>query len=295
MKKIFSSVMPLLTATSLLFIMAPLSAEIIVSDSFESGDMSSPGYNGFSWARNNRTSIVTMDPGPKSIWHNGVRDIDGEDWKDWTAYNGDNSLRFRYPPGVNLSEQRFNMSNSHPELWMSFWVRIPDNFNLIGGQTKFFSIWTDGYSQHGEGSTVWMDYNKDGVMRVTHSAGGYTVSKAYEKPVQVFHPIDDRGRWMQITVRLVVESFENASDGIMQVWHRWDGESEYTMTHEALDWALKVPSGDINGWSAGYLMGWVNTPYTEDTEWLIDDFLLSTSSLIGAKPKPPLNPVIVNQ
>jgi hypothetical protein len=47
--------------------------EVLVFDGFESGDMSATNRDGFRWAQNNRTSVVTMAPGPKVVWHNGPR------------------------------------------------------------------------------------------------------------------------------------------------------------------------------------------------------------------------------
>jgi len=49
--------------TSLLAVCLTANAQqILIMDSFESGDMSTTNTDGFSWANNNRTSIVTQGP-----------------------------------------------------------------------------------------------------------------------------------------------------------------------------------------------------------------------------------------
>ena len=41
-----------------------------------------------------------------------------------------------------------------------------------------------------------------------------------------------------------------------------------------------APSDGPDGWSAGYVLGWSNSGYAEETEFLVDEFPVSTESLL---------------
>lgn len=269
-------------------------AENIIHDSFESGDMSAPGGGNFSWANNNRSSVVTMDPGPLEVWQNGKRNApDSDQSKDWTAYDGDFSLRFRYPANKEWSEQRFDIGDAYPEIWMSFWLRVPTNFLHERNNQKLFALWMDGYSSKGDGSTVSMEFRPDGsggsVFYAKTSKGKYNVSGRDQSYMPFISVPEDRGRWMNIVVKVVAESKEDASDGTIEVWRKWAGES-YVKTHDRTKQPIRLPSSGPQGIRRGYLMGYANGPYKVDTEFLIDDFRLSTESLLGAESNAPARP-----
>ena len=79
--------------------------------------------------------------------------------------------------------------------------------------------------------------------------------------------------------------------GIVRTWRRWENEAEYTLLVERTNYGFEQVEGGNPGWSGGYLMGWANSGYAITTEFLIDDFTVSTEPLFAAggpvKPKPP--------
>lgn len=270
----------------------------IFSDSFESGTMSDSDESGAQWFKGNKTSIVTMDPDPLVVWNNGPRNNSlDNDSRDWTAYHGNYSLRFRYGANENWSEQRFGISSENPELWVSYWMRVPENFqHKSADQTnnKLLALWMDGYEGHGDGPTVVWQFRQstnDGssISTVYHwgpdtGASGRHSGEASGNGTFIRVP-EDQGNWMHLVFRIVASSSTSADDGVIQAWRRWADENEYDMLHDQTDARLGFPNSNVNGFSAGYLMGWANAPYAEDTEFLIDDFKLSTESLLNTKPK----------
>jgi hypothetical protein len=90
---------------------------------------------------------------------------------------------------------------------------------------------------------------------------------------------DDRGEWMHLVVQVKSESSPDEKDGVMGVWRKWDGDSGYTKTHDFRNQPIKL-STTKKGFAAGYLMGWANAVYPVDTEFLVDDFKLSTTPLL---------------
>ncbi|VAX12909.1 hypothetical protein MNBD_GAMMA24-2766 [hydrothermal vent metagenome] len=280
----------------------PVSAVYFFSDSFESGNMSATNTNGFRWEQNNNTSIVTQNPdeGPVVVYENYPRHVtypltmpDGS-VRDWHAKNGTHSLRFKYRTGKHWVEQRFDLGKPLRELWIRYWLRVPINFTYGTGSrrnNKFFSIWMDNYEAKGDGSTVWLGMepykNTGATLGFTYSDGKYTGSEGYKQHTP-FITTADRGRWMQIILHLKVESKDGAKDGIVQTYRRWAGESKFTKLHETLNAPLRVPDSGHDGFNRGYILGWVNAPYAQNTEWLLDDFTISDTSLLATStPKTP--------
>jgi hypothetical protein len=251
--------------------------ETLIVDSFESGDMSATNEDGFAWGMNNRTSVVTEEA---AVYNNRkIYNVPSGD-PDWTPKSGEHSLRFRYPAGEALAEQRFEIGKAYPELWMSFWLKVPVNYahpEVAGADNqKLFRLWMDGYGQQGDGSTIGMSFRGDG-----NGGSEFFAKIGGEKGRVPFISIPgDRGRWMHLVVHVKSESIPGASDGLMEAWRKWEGDSSYTQTHDLKDQLIKV-SSSVKGFAAGYLMGWANAAYPVDTEFLIDDFALATSPLFS--------------
>jgi hypothetical protein len=260
----------------------------LIVDGFESADMST-ATNGFSWARNNRTSVVRDDG--CAVWNNGAIENCGQsdDWESRPGSGGSHALRFRYAAGEPMTEQRYSIGAAHRELWASWWLRVPVNFEHLDGPSsdnnKLFMFWMDDYSTRGDGSTVGMETRPDGsggarwYVKVSPGRGSVLGGDQGSTPF-ISYP-SDQGRWMKIVVRLRAETSAGAGDGLMQVWRRWEDEGSFTQTHNRTSQPIRVPSGGPNGFSAGYLMGYANSAYGQDTEFLIDDFTLSTTSLLN--------------
>jgi hypothetical protein len=258
-------------------------------DSFESGDMSATNEDGFRWAGNNRTSIVTAEA---AVWNNGPRDNPISEGQDWTPFHGEHSLRFRYAALEAQSEQRFSLGGAYPEVWIRYWIRIPHNFiheNPTGSSAnnKWFALWMDGYSQHGEGPTIVWNFwpESDGSSEFTFSfsqeAGGLRSHHgSYNHFIR--YP-DDQGRWMQVVLYAKMSTDGTSNDGETRIWRRWEGEEEFTLISESVERGFVAPENGPQGWAEGYIMGWSNSGYAEDTEFLLDEFTVSTTSLLNSR------------
>ncbi|MFC7294335.1 hypothetical protein [Marinobacter aromaticivorans] len=266
------------------------SGESIVYDSFESGDFSAPSAHGFRWSTNSAmTSIVTSTT---ELFRTSVINAPAPEGSQWEAKSGEHALRLFYPAGQHWTEQKFYLDKPQPEIWMSFWLRVPTNFThpkrgKAGDNQKLFRLWMDKYSQQGDGSTVGMSFRGDG------HGGSYFFAKingSHDIGKVPFIAIPgDRGRWMHLVVHLDSESVPGASDGLMEVWRKWEGDTDYTKTHDIRNQPINL-SSTKKGFAAGYLMGYANAVYPVDTEFMIDDFELSTSPLFLSSnvPNPPL-------
>lgn len=278
------------------------------SDSFESGDMSTTNVDGFSWGKNNKTSIVTQHPedGPVALYNNksiyrvhSAATSEGR-VKDWTAKSGENSLRFRYSAGSPWTEQRYDLGSSYPEIWFSYWIRIPTNYyrelGTNGGKNnKWFNIQMAPMSQYQDKTVSRVEMqewsNGAGGMKINiqfrnGSNGKYKSSNSYPD----FVTPDDAGRWMLLTYHLKASSTTTSTDGILRMYRKWEDETSDTLINELIDINVGIGAGSISsnrkGWAAGYIMGYANDPYKNDTEWLFDSLTISSSR---PTPTPPTN------
>ena len=279
---------------------APIHAqEVLFEDSFESGDMSATNTEGFSWAQPNRTSIVFHDEedGPVAIYNGteiyNIHDAIMPDGtvRDWHAFDGNNSLRFRYPAGENWAEQRFELGTPLRDVWIGFWLRVPTNYKhpiVSKSNNKLFAIWMDGYSTAGDGPTVvwgpWSDGAEGSTVAGGWSEGGNTVTGSQIPPAPFITYPDDQGRWMHLIFHLQAATNETSNDGVIQMYRKWDGDSSYSQIHNITNANIPSPPGGPNGWASGYILGWANATYEEDTEWLVDNFVISKTSLIDTPP-----------
>lgn len=268
---------------------APSHAETVLIDSFEDGDFSAPSGYGFGWGSANRTSIVS----PEGVYSNGNLSIAKPSGRDWNAKDGDFSLRFRYPAGEAMSEQRFQLGGAYPDIWFQYWVRVPTNYTHGGSSPsnhKFFALWMDDYSSKGNGPTVaWEFWGAGGGssnLAFHYSDGGNTVMGGHKQYTDFISVPSDRGRWMEITIHIKASSSSSSNDGVIELWRRWEGQSasQRTQLHKTTSADLPIPPGGPNGWAAGYLMGWANAAYSQDTEWLLDRIVISTESLLDSSP-----------
>ncbi len=263
-------------------------AQVLITDSFESKDMSATNSDGFSWTSSVRTSIVTQHPtdGNVVVFNGSPIYNIVNDSRDWTAFDGDYSLRFRYAAGEPFTEQRFDLGVAYSEIWIRYWLRIPVNFSYGPGtparNNKFFSLWMDGYEGFGEGSTIWLGMEPSSLgatLGFTYTHGNKTGSVGFRQH-KPFISTADHGKWLSVVIHVKAETSEDANDGILQTYLRWQGEASYILFHEDLNLPLRIPTGGPSGFKAGYILGWANAPYEADTEWLLDSFTVSETSLL---------------
>lgn len=236
----------------------------IVHENFQGGIDESPYSSGFNW--NNGTRTGTVEEG----------------------HSNPGSLQFRYPAGNNgMSEQRFSLGAAYPELWFRYWIKVPANWEHGGGNSnnKFFAIWMDEYERKGA----------TGVIQ-TRDSGGHSIISPYvrtrdnkhlgEEPGNMLIDISaDRGRWMQVVIHVKMASGPQNSDGVFELYRRWEGNDQFETIFSNTNWD-NFHVGGNKGFTHGYLMGWANADQPRSSEWLIDDFLVSKDSLLNTNAAP---------
>lgn len=261
---------------------------VLFNEDFEDANFSHV-ENGGEWTSRTRVSIVRDD---QYVVHNGTSTvltgpIAGREWENNPISAGDHAARFNYPAGQNQTEARFLLPGELPEVWVSFWWRIPINFAHPTGNNnqKLLALWQDAYEFGGDGATVVLQFRGvgsghskltvycvrteigDGLQR--HS-GEFT-----EEDIFIATPAD-RGRWAQIVHRVVASTSPETPNGIIQTWRRWEDETPFQQVFNITNMRSHPPAG-YTGFRRGYIMGWANAPYASNTEFLMDDFQIANS------------------
>lgn len=260
-----------------------LPAADLVIENFETSDLTAAGTdcdfnsgNLFTWDGTYYTSIVGMVSGVATrfiplpeVTYPG---------KDYTPKQGSRCLRFRYAPDIGMSEQRFSLGAHYDDVWVRYWVKIPENFSHGTMNNKWAAFWTNSYDGAGD-VTFQTRPTSGGSCKMVVQDGGVAVVEVdvYENFINV---ATDLGRWMQIVYHLRPESSNGAANGQIRVWRRWDGENSWTQIYN------KTNAGFYEGGVGvhqGYLFGSSEGgPYQDpdETHFLIDTFEVSTTSLV---------------
>ena len=238
-------------------------------EDFETGDLSNT-MGGFSWS--GRSTPVRC----------------GEQ-----AFSGNCARRFGYrgvPDGEDgMAEQRFDIgvANKSTELWIEYQLYVPDNLvrrvSTGPNNDKFFFLWDENTYQtkrlHMEfltlpgGSTgaatfsmKWADTQHSGISAWALRAPGFLA-------------VDMRGTWVRIRYHAAlgvgggttVQGSGSATrgqdgTGVFQLWVNDDLLIDVsTLSFDPI--GIADP-----GFQKGYIFGWSNSGYDEDTIWYVDDF-----------------------
>lgn len=273
----------------------------IFFDTAESADFEKTNATGFQWRDGERPRVsIVRDDG--YVVHNGSSAVSlgpfpEREWENNPDTAGSHAWRFRYDAadsGGENTEIRFDLGTDElPTVEFRWAMRVPINFshNTASGATnnKLAAFWMDGYEYGQSGPTAVLQFRRGSggtsLLRNYYfesaadgSSGEYDSSDPEMLDEYLWGPAD-AGRWLYIRVRLVVSSDDTTADGVYEISKKWQDSGDWITMFRKTDAIFKIPSG-YSGWNKGYLMGFANAPYAEDTEFLLDDFHVSTESLL---------------
>lgn len=193
------------------------------------------------------------------------------------SYSGDYSLQFAFGPDQDgedsWEEQRFSFPDAG-QVWVQYRVYVPENFyhrSQAPDNNKFLQL-----NQSGGNNMLTVEYAREGsassLRRFLSESEALNGSDnwpvAFAGKSNFIGPDASyalqAGRWTLVGVH-----YKAGSDGILH-----DGRAEIWVDgvlFNALDWPLWEPSrlGQIDG---GYIFGWSNSGFAEETKFYIDDF-----------------------
>ena len=219
-------------------------------------------------------AVGTEDQNGSALWTPG--NGDGVFISTDQAHSGTRSLRFRFAesPGHIWAEQRFSFGQVLGEFWMEYWFHIPDNYfhrEQNPDNNKFIYFWDSGPYTGGPAGQVnaMLSAEKrgtaDGISDLDFmwSNENTTVGGAAPEPSwsDAFGPAD--AGWHQLRYHVAVASSSSANDGVFEFW--WDG----TLRISAYD--IPLWDSSDNGFQNGYLLGYDNSGFAEQTDFHIDE------------------------
>lgn len=229
---------------------APAGASPFFTDDFTGTQFNNA--NGFTWSGTNNTAVVSFD--------------------------GYDAIRFRYGPDApgedTNSEQRFNLGRNITELWLEYYLHIPSNYvhrNDSPSNNKFFRVWGDDYAS---ANKLGMSTQYDTDFPPDNSGLGFEYNyKAWADGTLGFGPDGFRstraeygdalkGTWTQVRMHYRMVSATDADDALMELW--FNGVKQITFANVPQKYDVAKPY-----WNQGYLMGWSNSGFLNETDFHI--------------------------
>ncbi len=266
----------------LYLIMPNVSAGTIFKDGFESGDFTHT-ENGARWG-SARTSVSTINP-----------------------RTGNYSAKFLFPgtPDTEDSfrELRFHLApNRYSELWIRYDLFVPANLyhrNAPGSDNnKFLALWSgprSGITGPSLTPNTWpLPSGESNIILFARGQIGQDSTllfrKNYWNEYGRMFEVADRGKWLTIIIHAKYATAAN-NDGVFRLWKIRDGVTIPVINKTDGEWY--VPGQP--GFDHGYLMGWSNSGFNEDTIFYIDNIEFSTTPLLDgiiSPPRPPTDIVV---
>ena len=198
------------------------------------------------------------------------------------VFDGFNCLRFRFGPDAigedSSAEQRFEMGRNLSELWVEYDLHIPSNFALradFPANNKFLALWTDTYDAAGR-ITVVLEYERNGtdssrsrsIANGSESQAAGMLSNAGDRTyTESFITAAKAGAWYRIRVHFRMASASGQTNGVFEVMMGnelvWRSRSDYV-------W-YPVNGSSVAYIRNGYLMGWANSGFTDETDFHLRD------------------------
>ncbi len=205
------------------------------------------------------------------------------------AKDGAYSLKFTFPATDETrdswSEQRFSLGKPYKEIWISYDLRVPENYyhrEPASGSSNnkgFLMLWSGDYGNPSGpliGTEFWPE--SDGSSTASVRLYGVGFDKHFWGACPGIVKISDRGKWIKITTHTKYASSAN-NDGIARLWKTYsDGKTE--LACNITNGAWYAPSAQ--GFDSGYLMGWSNSGYATETRFFIDNFVVSETPLMSS-------------
>jgi len=243
------------------------SAGLIHSETFTDMIIATDTGKGFSWMNGTNTDIVKD---PLSSTDNDVLSF---------FFGGDPDLT-----DDAMAEQRFKLGAVYKTLWIKYRLFIPLNYyhrDAISSDNAkgYVMLWSGPYQgQNNQVATSWWPLEDGSTYMGTkwkdngkpYSQHFFTDSRGVSRP-KAIDLENDLGKWQDFVIGFRIADI-GQSNGAIQVWKNG------ALMHSHIDIANWGADESLNGIESGYLLGWANAGFNEDTTLLIDDFMVGETA-----------------
>lgn len=254
----FRRVPSLLMSAILLSLPMAGGAEVVFSDAFSSSDLSKT-MGKAKWT--NRTNVEVVSNGK--------------------AISGQESAKFRFPGNQDpdkdsWAELRFDLGNTYPELWIQYYLFVPENYEHRGeswSNNKFLRLWARDYKDREKVgfSLLWRgDGGSDLNSEWSVNGGGLGTKIHRTGAGDAFITTADQGKWIKVRVQAKAAQSGDVN-GTLRLWKN----DELIIDHADLINNFHLDS--LHAYQFGYILGWANSGFDEQTEFYLDDVVIATS------------------
>lgn len=223
------------------------------ADGFDTG--ARLNANGFSWSTANGGVSVSSE----------------------RAFSGTHSLRFRFEADVlgddSWAEQRFNLGRNLTEIWIDMMIYVPANYrhrNDSPSNNKFIRIWGDDYAAENKvGASTWFSSSSPTTssMRIDRfttpsGMGPSSGPDGVTSPTAAYAVT--KGAWNRVRLHFRHTTSFLDNNALAEVWFGATKVLSWSDMNQVFDSARPY-------WNAGYLLGWSNSGFDEETIFFIDD------------------------
>lgn len=204
---------------------------------------------------------------------------------------GNTVLDFTYigtPDGDGQQEERFNFDTEHQEIWVSYRLHIPANYqhrDSTGSDNNkgFINFWSPDYTLYDMFSqtTFWRgDDDNTSIMSCVSGVDGSSQSHLFTdsdgRNDVVAIGLADFDTWMDVVCKVKC-SDKGQANGELEVWKNGSILASFRGLNN-----VSNQGGSASGYTDGYFFGYANSGFTEDTTFLFDDMKFgTTASSIG--------------
>jgi hypothetical protein len=272
-------------------------AELLFEDDFSSGD-TSKNNDFFRWGRDGGIN----QPGTNSSMIEDVESPDGSIGKALTFTFGRwQEVRFHLTRSLDEKRTDQNISDTYyKEVWLSYDLFVPANYyhrssgsGYEGSNNKgFFYLWHGPYESAQTQTATSLQWwpsgvyrSEDGVSIQSLQTWGHTFVPDYVSPLhtsegeghypmrfsKAFIP-QDYGKWVNYTFRIYAGSVPGAKDGVVEIY------KNNKLIIQFLNYdSVREEVGRPLGYDKGYLLGYANTGFSEETIFRMTNFRFGTS------------------
>ena len=228
-----------------------------------------------------------IDPVSKAKWDGSNSESgDSVTVSSEKSRTGSKSLKFFFKGNSSLdddafAEQRFNLGSNRQEVFIRYYIYFPSNYsirNVDGGENnKLLRLWGNDYNNSNkvgmsieptmkpyfEGSIIHWDG--------TYGCSGDTGVGKNQEDYKLNFQLNDSYKERWVCFEFHIRQDSGAGNGILRMYV--DGVLVNDNTNISWQGAPCSPGYFLNG----YLMGWSNSGFNQDTAVYIDDVVFSTT------------------
>jgi hypothetical protein len=243
--------------------------ETFFKDSFESGNLN------------------YIDPKSNAKWNgNSFESGDSIAVTSEKSRTGSKSLKFFFKGNSSLdddasAEQRFNLGSNKNEVFIRYYIYFPSNYNIRTANgpsnNKWLRLWGDDYN-----NPIKVGMSIDSAMKPffegniinwdgTYGCSGATGAGLNQESYKLNFTLNESYKERWVCFEFHIKRDSGIGDGILRMYV--DGVLVNDNKNISWQGAPCSPGYFLNG----YLMGWSNSGFNQDTAVYIDDVVFSTT------------------